>query len=622
MKPIDRLVELSGRKAVERLTLVGNEWREMTGKKVDPVHVTGEIADPKVKLWWAHAEGKQVRCIQPATQIINLTSAREWARTFAKKDGIVRGAHPGPAVLGTIVGGIERWFGVVHLKTVGNAIDPSVSDCAATELTTDGKVHGKHLQVMAPTWEPTPLMGGVFLGSGEELFDHLRQILQPEVIQKVQELADLIPQLLTRLEINEAGENTFEDKFIDQLLQYPSFRIRLERTQQTLAENSKRLHDEAKLELARLRKEIEDLRQRKRDEILGALNDVIDDDRLLALSAVMGGRKESAPPDFTGIEGMLKKLADRPLPQNTDFGPLIAAFGSIKPTDLKPLVTALDKLATELKPAPESAALPSQEAHQFPWLEATGDKLTSCIAIAELEMNESQSALAIAAHAGRLPVAFGSQAAETVLQVLKVIVGGRASWWSVPADASDISRVLKDVLIQATLLKARDNPAQLFAVVLEGIDRAPTEAYLEPLLVLRSLGIPFENHPSGWPKNALLFGTASQGGQMILSISAGCWERILPVQAESKHHRGGPSEIAIDLWLGRTVEGESVSLDGLLPSGIVARDVAVVSRSAKHLGLESSSALTHGLAMATCRALGDGIKPVGGVEKTFSKYLN
>ena len=622
MKPIDRLVNLSGRKAEELLILIGDDWR-LPSKKGSPTAVVGDIGDPGISLWWGHIEGKHVRCIKPAIQIISFTSAKEWARTFVREDRMVRQALPGPAILGVRVGEEERWFGVVQLETHGNDVDPTVSDSAATELTTGGKVHGnQRFKVMDPSWVPTPLGKGVSLGSSKELFDNLRQILQPEVIQKVHELADSIPQLLTRLDINEVGKNSFEDKLIDHLLQYPSFRSRLESNQQKLADISKRLYEEAELELARLREEIEGLRERKREEILGALNAVVEDDRLLALAAVMGGHKESAAPDFTGIEEMLKKLADRQLPPKTDFSPLVAALGSIKQTDLKPLVTVLDKLATELKPAPQAVARTPQETNQFPWLEPSADKLSSRNAVTELELNESQSALTIAAHAGRMPVAFGSKAAETVLQVLKVIVGGRASWWPVPADASDISRVLKDVLIEATLLKARDNPDQLFAVVLEGIDRAPTEAYLEPLLILRSLGIPFENHPAAWPKNVLLFGTASQGGQMILPISAGCWERLLPVQAESKHHKGGLSEITVDFWLGRNVEGEAVSLEGLLPSGIVARDVAAISRSAKHLGLESSSTLTHGLAMATCRALGDGIKPVGGAEITFSKYLS
>jgi hypothetical protein len=620
----DRLILVKGRRAELRLTLDGTRWRPCDPKlKSSTVTVADGVADPNVDFWWARSEGKLVRPIKPAIQLIDFSHSGSWSRIFSS-DRKVLGAFPGPAVLCVKVQEVPRWFGIVHLiKRVGEA-DCRIDEITASEILPKGTSYGNKnkYQVLAHDWVCEPLSGGVRLDNADDISNFLKELLHPAVILKVNELADWIPSMKTRLDLDQADGQSFEATLVDLLLEYPSFRARFD-SKMALAEMTARQSIE-KFEEKReaLQKEIEGLRQRKREEVASALDDVIDDNRFLALLAILKLGTPSSDIDLKGLEASLQLIANRPVPKPADLTSLIPAINQLQrpPIDLSPIVSALEKLKS---PAPQRPLVVTSKPDpelKYPWLAKRGDVLGSSEQIRELDLSESQASLLIVAHAGRLPIAVGLGAAETVEQLLKVVTAGRNTWWHVPADAASVHCILSDSKVSATILKGRESPSQLFAVVLEGIDRAPTEAYLEPLLVMRRLALPLYDDGKPWPPNLLLFATTAGGGQMILPIAPGCWERSIPISGGPKRQRD-VSEINWNLWSATSDRNSKIDITRLLPTGVEAIDPSQLGRSANHLCLEISNELERGLAFASCLARYDGTKPIGefGTLKRYFK---
>ncbi len=126
---------------------------------------------------------------------------------------------------------------------------------------------------------------------------------------------------------------------------------------------------------------------------------------------------------------------------------------------------------------------------------------------------------------------------------------------------------LLDLLTVASTLAARE---QLFVVVLEGVNRAPVESYLLPLLACvrdsrRSIALA---HPTqlpasspypariSWPRNVLLIGTVSEG-RMSLPLVQEMWAHaalLIPERTKSDDTQANAltevtrTEVSADIW--------------------------------------------------------------------------
>jgi len=253
----------------------------------------------------------------------------------------------------------------------------------------------------------------------------------------------------------------------------------------------------------------------------------------------------------------------------------------------------------------ESRSLPVTEASP-----ETGREIFGSVEFADLGLSDAQNALLTIAHSGLLPVACGGFAAECVHGLLRGVVAGRGVWWHCPAEASATTDVLSNARVSNAIRQARNHSDKLFAIVLEGIDRAPTESYLEPLLIIRALDLPLVEDSQPWPDNLLLFATVTCGGQTVLPVSPGVWRRAIPIVAEPRRLREA-SEAKRAFWGGTSATRASIVLDGLLPSGVKHLNLDRLERSASHLLGQAPEALAKGTALASCLARADGTKPVG-----------
>ena len=326
-----------------------------------------------------------------------------------------------------------------------------------------------------------------------------------------------------------------------------------------------------------------------------ALKRISEDEETLALAAILGAAFSQQPGPQSG-------------PPNVDIDALVRAITSRPTLDLTPLIGEISRLREEIRVSHQATA--EDTTHSSAAQVLLGRKLVRAGEVADLGLSDAQYTLLTVAHAGFFPVAMGGQAAECVQRLLKAVVAGRAVWWHCPADATDVRSIIHCARISQAIRQARDHPDRLFATVLEGLTGPPTEAYLEPLLVMRGLDLPMPGDEEPWPSNLLLFATMTCGGQTVLPIAPGVWQRSIPIVADSRRMREA-TEIDASLWRNTAEVPVEISLAGLLPAGVTPLHRDRLGQSAAYLGVSSTVQLARGIAIASCLSRGDGTKPLG-----------
>lgn len=581
------------------------------------------------RLWWGARNGKGVQLIRPSVQMIRFGNNKQWSQIFSSGRSVI-GAKPGPAVLVINDSDVDRWFGVVTLTTRPNELDPTISDTTTKELEpwlgkTICVAGGMH--ILPPEWGPSELDNGLNLDSTDQINEMICNLLHPAVAQKIDEIGDWVPALRTRLDLEHVAGHSFASTFVDALLKYPAFQARFELERERVEQEATRRLEQARGERDRLEREITDLKSRKLREIGDAIEKLVDDNQTLAIATVLGReprpgldltgiehalRELSASPrptlDLVGIEQALRELCARPTPAIIDTEAIVRAISSQSPTDLSPIVNALSHLTQAVRESRRADGIqvrPSLD--PFPQI---GEEITGSEKFSDLGLTDAQNAIAIIAHSRLLPVACGGLAAECIHGLVNAVVAGRATWWHCSTEITTVNAVLSCPRVASIVQQARANPTRLFALILEGIDRAPTESYLEPLLIMRALGLPLGEDPQTWPSNLLLFATVTSGGQTALSISPGVWVRAVPVVAKPRRVRE-VSEVTYDFWSGTSPNRVAIALEGLLPKGVEMHPLERLEFSTAHLVGQASEALARGVALASCLSRGDNTKPLG-----------
>ncbi|MBL8066495.1 MAG: hypothetical protein JNM34_11670, partial [Chthonomonadaceae bacterium] len=587
------------------MTLHSGRW-QTPDKKSLSAHIHAPPSEPGGQLWWAHAEGKSMTLVCPAIQYVDCSDSKDLIRIF-NQDARVIGAKPGLAVLRAVVDSTERWFGPVKLELKDKDIDPHVTDELVTEISPSGTpVASGRRRFLPPDWSPGEPIGALAPEGEQTFYERFAQLLQPQVLKQIADIQKRSAADLTRLQIDADALTHLPDNFVDSLLRIPCVAKRNSLMSQKARVEADSIVAEAKKERDRVQADIDALLLTKTEAIRGALESIQEDDRALAIISALGLRPSPSPViDLSGIEGIMSEYSKRPQTPGTDVDPIVSAIQSREKIDFAPIVEALNLLAPKQPQSDAPSSLISV-------LKAQGkETLTSSKEIGEAISNESHRALIIAAHSGLVGLVTGERSPETVQQVLRVLVAGRALWWPVPSDLVDVRKLLEDRDVGLIFDHALGRPDQLCALVLEGVDRAPTEAYLEPLLVIRALGTPVLKAPHGWPKNLLVFATASRGGKTLLPISPGTWERVILIPSSSERQRV-TSEIAQPFWMETSRSAPAIDLTDLLPTGIKPRDADNLARSAAHLGFDVPECLTHGLAAAICLSHQESVRPRGG----------
>ncbi|MBS1984405.1 MAG: hypothetical protein JST16_09540 [Bdellovibrionales bacterium] len=181
-----------------------------------------------------------------------------------------------------------------------------------------------------------------------------------------------------------------------------------------------------------------------------------------------------------------------------------------------------------------------------------------------------------AAFAGALlPVLGGSHAVEALQAYAQVVAAGRCVVVQVTSAVADIQdlfgRVVQGRFIPEAsglidIIRAASSSSGLFVVVLDGINRGPTESYLLPLVrsVVRRGGEISLFHPAGvsssdpyrgearlkWPENLLLAATVLEG-PTTLPVAPALWADgvYIDVQAVPRVGAAGePSDASLELF--------------------------------------------------------------------------
>ncbi len=412
----------------------------------------------------------------------------------------------------------------------------------------------------------------------------------PQAIQKSDPSIWIEP-LIRRAE---SATSELSPKLADRLLESQLFAARFKQLEQSISAEAEHQARQLRTEVESLRAEQSELLKARLEITRDALKRIAEDEETLALAAILGAAFSQRPPQS-------------PEPPKIDTDGLVRAITGRPTVDLAPLVGEISRLREEIrldKPVADDTT------HTSTAKVPSGRTLGRADEVAELGLSDAQYTLLTVAHAGFLPVAFGGQAAESVHRLLKATVASRATWWHCPADSIAATSIIHCAWVAQGVRQARDHPDRLFATVLEGIDRAPTEAYLEPLLVMRALDLPLPGDEQPWPSNLLIFATMTGGGQTVLPIAPGVWRRSIPVVADS-HRVREATEIGAHLWRKTGDLRSEINLAGLLPAGIKPLNVDRLGQSAGHLGLSATLLLARGIAIASCLSRGDATKPLG-----------
>lgn len=623
---VDYLVlvnETPTKNAAVVLRAFGNAWR-VPDKRSASVALESGRPPGTGGFWWARSRGGTAVLVRPAVQLIDVTAPR--ALTALLEDGKLYGAKPGTVVLRLFQGSKERWFGPVALARKGEDLDPTVQlgDEDVREIATSATPLASGRSWFLPVeWEPVSEDGAVSLIGKGRFYEWLAETLELDVLRRVEEASAKLPGALARVGLDASGELTLEDAVVQRLLAVPAIerahrkalagaQAKADALVSDAQARAEALLAEARGEVAELSARLEGLREAKREAILSALADLADDERALAMILALGPRPVTGP-DLSGVERQLSQIARRPEPKAPDLRPLIEALGELggaKPIDIEPLVRALqERPALDLSPLVDLVRPPSPvpSLTSLPSFDVSETCFDEPQVLEEEIADPCHRALLVVASAGLVGVVVGERAPETLHSLSRLALADRTVWWFTPGDVVDPRRILEDPLVVAVLNRAHEQPGSLFGLVLEGVDRAPTEAFLEPLLVVRDLRVPLPGLVRVWPPNLLLFATTTRGGRTRLPVAPGVWERAVPVPSSPSAPRPRrSSEIGANLWGGAT----------RAPTGAVGTQNGWAAQNAEYLGFGTiPPCLSQGLAAARC--LSTFRKPDDGVRESF-----
>ncbi len=168
--------------------------------------------------------------------------------------------------------------------------------------------------------------------------------------------------------------------------------------------------------------------------------------------------------------------------------------------------------------------------------------------------------------ANAFPIIKGDSVSKAVECFSSCISGGDFHWVPISPVMIDVKSVFGDGQSSAlarAFIQAETNPDRLFLVYFDGVNKAPIDSYLLPLLTsyqsrcnnnrLYRLEIP---GPTGyiqmrrWPRNLLAVGSYDEG-VLALPVSEAAWQRVVPIRM---------SELGIGLQPGGLIQEDATCM--------------------------------------------------------------
>jgi hypothetical protein len=589
----------------------GHVWKPSArGEKItcSPSRVGGIFWGKTVR----EAGKTHAEVIKPAIQVFRLASPAQW-KTHVKPGEALRGAWPIKTLLQAMFTSGERWYGPFELGASGQPLDPALPSSDFT-------------QIEPPNWQPIAVKpnAGIFVAppdadesfkqlaiisarGHQQVYEELADLMDEAAAIRLREIKDWLPTSLNRLELDAENEIDVQESIAKLLLQNPAFVKRF-----ALAELEKKTGLEWEIkkiqkEIDAAKDELKGVRTRKKDEIRKAIEDLISDDRSASIVALIGivlhERQTTIqePPSSASLEELLQRFSLK-----SEVDALGRSLGVLESGLSGLLATgrASDRPEISLDPLVEAVRRLSPAAIEAPQIfTGTSTATTSPDELQESLRNPAGRAIACVCRGEGLPVVFGPGAAEATHSVFSVLCGKRQTWWNVPADLTDVRALLQDPQVRSLFSAAQEFSERLFGLVLEGINRAPAEAYLEPLLIARALQLPLPGLAGPWPKNLLCAGTLTEG-ETCIRLSPSIWRRAIPIPAEP-FRVPACLEASYALWTNK--EGGAVStgeIIPLLPEGVSPVNHNQYFRARAFLELDDNSMLEHAIAAASCLASG------------------